>query len=69
MCGVVSAEFYVTGAQGKPQAPTNFQNRTENSAPGTLYLLEQIVVSKGITSFLHGYPVQVVETIQRLIVA
>ena len=69
MCGVVSAEFYATGAQGKPQAPTNFQNRTENSTPGTLYLSEQIVVLKGIPSFLHGYPVQVVEMLQRLIVA
>ena len=54
--------------EGQPQARTSFRNRTENSAPETLYLLEQIVVLKVITAFLHGYPVQVVEMIQRLIV-
>ena len=57
------------GTEGQPLAPMNFQNRTENSTPGTLYLLEPIVVSKVITEILHRYPVQVVEMLQQLIVA
>ena len=55
--------------EGQPQEPKIFPNLTENSVPGTLYLLEKIVVSKGIPAFLHGYPVHVVEMLQRLIVA
>ena len=46
----------------------SFQNSTENSKQGTLYLLKQIVVTKGIPASLHGYPVHVVEMLQRLIV-
>ena len=55
--------------EGHPWAQMSFKNRTKKSTPGTLYLLEQVVVSKGITAFLHRYPVQVVDMLQKLIVA
>ena len=61
--------FMWPGTQVQPWAPKFFQSHTENSTPGNLYLLEKIVVLKHITAFLHGYLVQAVEMLQRLIVA
>ena len=47
----------LAGMKGHTHAPMSFQNHAENYTPVTLYLSEQIVLLKGISSFLHWYPI------------